>query len=102
MPSVADLVEPATMLRLAHARDLEAGCALANQARVTLVTFAPLEVHAAVHDDVDRHVELRSTMDGLVWSCDCPEGMQGTFCRHCVAAAKMAWEKAPPKRIRTT
>jgi len=88
MPSVADLLEPVTMQRLAQPSDLEAGQALADQARVTLVRFGPLDVHATV-------------AHGVVWSCDCPEGRQGAFCRHCVAAARMTWEKAPPKRTRS-
>jgi uncharacterized Zn finger protein len=28
--------------------------------------------------------------DGLVFSCDCPLGLDGEFCKHCVAAG-LAW-----------
>jgi uncharacterized Zn finger protein len=100
MPSVADLVEPPNLPQLANTGVLEAGLALAEQGSVTLVKFGPVEVHATVQDNADRHVELASTADGLSWSCDCPEGKQGEFCKHCVAAAKIAWEKSPPRRIR--
>jgi uncharacterized Zn finger protein len=83
MPSVADLVEPAMLPQRASEADLEAGRALAERGSVTLARFGPLEVHATVADDVDRHVVLRSTAARLVWSCDCPDGQEGKFCRHC-------------------
>ena len=100
MPSVADLVEPAILPQHANERELEAGRALAEHGSVALVTFGPLEVQATVQDDLDRHVMLRSTAAGLAWSCDCPEGQAGMFCRHCVAAAAITWQRAPTRRTR--
>jgi uncharacterized Zn finger protein len=100
MPSVADLVEPAMLPQRASEVDLEAGRALAERGSVTLARFGPLEVQATVRDDLDRHVVLRSKADGLAWSCDCPEGQAGMFCRHCVAAAAITWQQAPARRTR--
>jgi uncharacterized Zn finger protein len=98
MPSVADLVEPATLPQRASEADLEVGRTLAERGSVVLARFGPLEVHATVADDPDRQVVLRSTADGLTWSCDCPEGQAGMFCRHCVAAAVITWQRAPTRR----
>ena len=99
MPSVADLVEEERLQRLADAGALRQGTDLAAEDRVRLEAFGPLQVTARVEDAGGAHrVELRSTGDQLAWSCTCPDGQGGAFCRHAVAAARVAWQRAPKRR----
>ena len=46
-------------------------------------------VVAKVAGTEDYHVRLWAE-DGLAFSCDCPLGLDGEFCKHCVAAG-LAW-----------
>jgi uncharacterized Zn finger protein len=99
MPSVADLVGEQRLERLADPEALRQGTALAAQDRVHLEAFGPLRVTARVDDgDGGHQVELRSSGDGLQWSCTCPDGQGGAFCRHAVAAARVTWRRAPRRR----
>jgi uncharacterized Zn finger protein len=47
-------------------------------------------VRAMVRGNRDYTVELSSEDGVLDYSCDCPPGRDGAFCKHCVAAA-LAW-----------
>lgn len=47
-------------------------------------------VRAAVRGDQDYTVTLAADEGVLDYSCDCPVGADGSFCKHCVAAA-LAW-----------
>jgi uncharacterized Zn finger protein len=99
MPSIADLVEDQRLQRLAEPDALRQGTKLAAEDRVQLETFGPLGVTARVQDADGAHrVELRSTGDELTWSCTCPDGRAGGFCRHAVAAARLTWQRAPTRR----
>jgi uncharacterized Zn finger protein len=99
MPSVADLVEEERLQRLADADALRQGADLAAEDRVQLEAFAPLQVTARVDDAEGAYrVELRATGDELTWSCTCPDGQGGAFCRHAVAAARVTWQRAPRRR----
>jgi uncharacterized Zn finger protein len=99
MPSVADLVEDERLRRLADADALRQGTDLAAGDRVQLEAFGPLGVTARVEDAGAAHrVELRATGDELTWSCTCPDGQGGAFCRHAVAAAWVTWQRAPKRR----
>ena len=99
MPSVADLVEEERLRRLADPDALRRGAGLAAEDRVQLEAFGPLRVTARVDDaGGDHRVELRATGDELTWSCTCPDGQGGAFCRHAVAAARVAWQRAPRRR----
>ncbi|MHB1172401.1 MAG: SWIM zinc finger family protein [Lacisediminihabitans sp.] len=57
-----------------------------------------LVLRATTHSDgtVDGVVEgenlYRVTLRARSWSCDCPIGVQGVFCKHCVAVALAARE----------
>jgi uncharacterized Zn finger protein len=99
MPSVADLVEEERLQRLADPDALRQGTDLAAGDRVRLEAFGPLRVTARVDDAGGGHrVELRAAGDGLAWSCRCPDGQGGAFCRHAVAAARVTWRRAPKRR----
>jgi uncharacterized Zn finger protein len=96
--SVADLVEEPAMRPLAGQDAHRRGLAMADAGRARLVRSAPLEVAVEVEDDRGHLVELRSTPDGLTWSCDCAPASSGTFCAHCVAAGTVCWRSAPKRR----
>lgn len=97
MPSVADLVEEPTLSNLASTQALGLGTELADTGKVRFGVFGPLHVTAVVDED-DEHVELRSAGGKLEWSCTCPDGRVGTFCRHAVAVAVETWRRAPARR----
>jgi uncharacterized Zn finger protein len=99
MPSIADLVEDERLQRLADAAALRQGTDLAAEDRVQLETFGPLGVTARVEDAGAAHqLGLGSTGDELTWSCTCPDGQGGAFCRHAVAAARVTWQRSPKQR----
>ena len=47
-------------------------------------------VRAVVRGSYDYAVELTWGEQGMDHSCDCPLGIDGEFCKHCVATA-LAW-----------
>src|SRR5207237_6621559 len=47
-------------------------------------------VHAVVRGNQDYTVMLTADEEVLDYSCDCPAGADGAFCKHCVAVA-LAW-----------
>lgn len=51
-------------------------------------------ITAVVRGSMPYHVELRRNPKPA-WSCDCPVGEEGAFCKHCVA---VALEEAGPDR----
>ena len=94
MPSVADLVEPGALDRLAAAPTLAAGRRLASDERVHLTIVGPLTVAARVDGPGRPATALSATGETLHWSCTCPEGRAGAFCAHLVATAQVAWDRS--------
>jgi len=47
-------------------------------------------INATVRGNEDYRVVLRPAGRALQWSCTCPLGEEGTFCKHAVAAG-LAW-----------
>lgn len=104
MPAIADFVEPNKIVQLATPANLRIGHEIVDQHGVELTEFGPLRVcakvgHTASADQL-RTVTLLSTAEGLQWSCTCTT-RQNFFCKHCVAAALVTWEKAPARRKRS-
>jgi uncharacterized Zn finger protein len=103
MPSVADLVEPEAVSHLATPSNLRLGRDILDQGGVELTRFEPSHVSAKVGGvaaaDQRRTVELISGPAGLEWSCTCTR-REDLFCKHCVAAALVARQKAPPRQGR--
>jgi len=99
MPSVADLVDPARLPELATPANLRLGREIAAVKAVELLEFGPLLVRGRVGgpeaNSQRRTTELRSAAGTLEWSCTC--GRATAFCKHCVALAVVAWEKAPKR-----
>ena len=96
MASVADLVDENELRRLAAPGTLAEGRDLAKRGTVHIWEFTPLNVGATVEDE--HNVELRSTGEGLAWSCSCPAGSSSDFCEHAVAVAIETWRRSPPQR----
>lgn len=97
MASVADLVEPAALQRLAASRALAAGRALAAADRVHITILGPLTVAARVDGPGRAATALSAAGSTLRWSCTCQPGRGGTFCEHLVATAQVAWDRAPDR-----
>ena len=101
MASVADLVEASAIEKLATPSDLRLGREIVAQDGVVLDDFGPLKVVARVGgvpaSATRRTVVLEATSQGLTWSCTCTK-KAGHFCKHCVAAALVAWDTAPSGR----
>ncbi len=97
MSSVADLVEPSAIERLAIPSNIRLGRELAARGAVEFLEFGPLAVKAKVRINQTRTVELRSQKGKLAWRCTCSSHAD-VFCKHCVAVALVTWEKAPKRR----
>jgi len=101
MPSVADLGEPSTLTARIAPANLRLGQEIADRGDVELIEFGALRVVAKVGGTAAsgqrRTVELVSTPNGLEWSCTCTRN-RSLFCKHCVATALTAWQKAPMRR----
>jgi len=95
--SVADLVAPDLLPTLATPSNLRLGREIAEQAGVEILEFGPLRVTAKVTGGQRRTVELQATPAGLAWRCSCTRD-RALFCKHCVAAAIVTWEKAPARQ----
>ena len=101
MPSVADLVEPDRLSNLATPATHRLGREIVAAGAVELLDFEPLRVRGKVGgpaaNSQTRTTELRSAGGQLEWSCTCSSDT-ALFCKHCVALALTAWEKAPKRR----
>ncbi|GIH76249.1 hypothetical protein [Planobispora longispora] len=94
MAKVAELVD-AELGRAAETA-LATGDELERSGAVQLVRFGPLLVIAEV-GDASARVEFRVADDRLEWYCACPEGREGAFCAHCVAAAQSVRRRTDKK-----
>src|SRR5215212_3160149 len=89
---VSDLVENLTrevMLELAGETYFERGEGYYNGGHVYDLVEHGGVIVAKVAGTEDYRVRLWAE-DGLAYSCDCPLGLDGEFCKHCVAAG-LAW-----------
>jgi uncharacterized Zn finger protein len=96
MSSVADLVDPDHLRRLATRSNLRLGEEIVRQGGVELIEFGPSKVVARVGGGQRRKAELDSTPQGLAWRCSCTSRRE-LFCKHCVALAIVTWEEAPAR-----
>jgi uncharacterized Zn finger protein len=99
MPSVADLTDEDSLLRLSSRSNFRLGREIVESGGVELVEFGPLKVVAEVTPpgEVKRTVTLASTGDGLRWKCTRTSRVQ-VFCKHCVAAGLVMRQNAPERR----
>lgn len=80
----------AVIRRLAGAQCYQRGLDYFSHGHVESLKAAGGGLHALVRGTQDYTVSLTSDEGVLDYSCDCPAGRGGAFCKHCVAAA-LAW-----------
>lgn len=79
---------------LADPRSFLRGVGYQRDGRVEIRDRHEDAVKAIVRGSMPYHVELRRSPK-VAWSCTCPVGEDGTFCKHCVA---VALDEAGPDR----
>ena len=70
----------------------ERGLTYLEAGRVGPLRASAERVGATVQGSEDYLVELRAKGGKLRFSCSCPVGREGAFCKHCVAVA-LAWQR---------
>src|SRR5215212_808035 len=80
------------LLELAEERYFERGENYYYDGRVHALVEHEGAIVAKALGTHEYRVRFRAEDDGLVYSCDCPLGVDREFCKHCVAVG-MAWLK---------
>lgn len=99
---LAELVTRMTLRRLAGARTFERGVSYFDGGRVVELEAQAESVTAKVHGEQDYAVRLWSSGSSLGYTCSCPVGASGDFCKHAVAVG-LAYlrESAAPRSPET-
>jgi uncharacterized Zn finger protein len=95
-------INDAVIRRLADAQSYPRGLDYFSHGHVESLVDGDDGVRAVVRGNQDYTVRLAADDGVLDYSCDCPVGRDGAFCKHCVAAA-LAWlnrEAGPVKSPR--
>jgi len=87
---LSQALDKATVAGLASTPSYERGLAYLEAGRVGPLRASAGRVGATVQGSEDYMVELRAKGGKLRFSCSCPIGREGAFCKHCVAVA-LAW-----------
>jgi uncharacterized Zn finger protein len=87
MDPFAQVLSEPNLRRLAGTRSYERGLDYAEAGRVARLAGDGAGIEASVQGAHRYRVKLWVGDDGdLAGSCDCPMGVSGVFCKHCVAA----------------
>jgi len=89
-PSLLSLFEKPVLVRMAGERSYARGYKYFKDGVVTRLVGKGESVSATVLGTFDYDVKLWMEGAAFEFSCDCPVGMEGTFCKHCVATG-LAW-----------
>src|SRR5215212_2648388 len=89
VPALKNVVTRDALLDLAGERYFERGEGYHRGGHVYDLVEHEGVIVAKIAGTKDYRVRLWAE-DGLVFSCDCPLGLDGEFCKHCVAAG-LAW-----------
>jgi uncharacterized Zn finger protein len=87
---MAQTIDARTLRRMAGARSFERGEAYVAEDRVGDLVEHEGRITARVAGTDTYRVELRPSHEDLDYSCTCPVGRDGAFCKHCVAVG-LAW-----------
>lgn len=87
---LADFLNDSSLMRLAGPTYFERGRSYFFANRVTLKRVTPDRIEALVRGTEEYWVLLRMREDQLEYSCSCPIGTSGYFCKHLVATAMQA------------
>src|SRR5215472_5857602 len=96
---LSQALNDAVLRRLAGAQSYQRGLDYFSHGHVESLEDISDGIRAIVRGNQDYAVSLTSDEGVLDYSCDCPVGSDGAFCKHCVAAA-LAWlnrTKGPAK-----
>src|SRR4051812_46854335 len=88
--SLSSLIDPATIKSLAGSTYYERGRRYFQDKAVRSLTEYQGTVTARVVGTAPYKARFRVDGGSLSFSCTCPLGIDGDFCKHCVAAA-LAW-----------
>jgi uncharacterized Zn finger protein len=101
---LSSLLGEAALLTLAGPRSFARGTAYHRDGRVELADVGGERASAVVRGSLPYDVVLSVADNELAWSCSCPVGEDGDFCKHCVAVALSvaAAGGTPSKRARRT
>jgi uncharacterized Zn finger protein len=92
MPNELSQVLDKVVAGLVSTPSYERGLAYLDTGRVGMLRASAERVGATVQGSEDYLVELRVKGGKLRFSCSCPVGREGAFCKHCVAVA-LAWSR---------
>src|SRR5215831_9615667 len=98
---LAGSINDAVIRRLAGPQSYQRGLDYYSHGHVESLTDRDEGVRAVVRGNQDYTVTLGADEGILDYSCDCPVGSEGTFCKHCVAAA-LAWLDRAPAPTRSS
>lgn len=84
---LSNVLSEAIVERLASPRSFARGAAYLDEGRVGPLRMGAGRVNAAVQGSESYAVELRVSDGRLRFACSCPVGVEGDFCKHCVAVA---------------
>jgi uncharacterized Zn finger protein len=87
---LSQAITDAVVRRLAGAQSYQRGLDYFSHGHVESLKEISGGVHALVRGNRDYTVTLAADEGVLDYSCDCPVGSDGAFCKHCVASA-LAW-----------
>ncbi len=90
--NLAGSINDAVIRRLADAQSYQRGLDYYSHGHVESLEERDGSVLAVVRGNQDYTVTLAADEGVLDYSCDCPVGSDGAFCKHCVAAA-LTWLK---------
>jgi uncharacterized Zn finger protein len=86
----AHVLHPDVVERLARGKAFERGRTYAAEGRVDALANRGAQLVARVRGTKTYAVSIWVKGDGLGYTCSCPAGGEGEFCKHCVAVA-CAW-----------
>lgn len=92
---LADYLEDSVLFRLAGYPNYQRGLEYVYENRITLTYVAHDRIEAQVRGSWDYRVVLGIEGDELHYSCTCPVGEGGYFCKHLVATAVKARSQVP-------
>lgn len=88
--TLSEVLTTRRVRRWAGSRSYERGEDYFHGGHVSDLKAVKGRITATVHGTHPYRVMLRDEGDGVGYECDCPVGLRGDFCKHCVATA-LAW-----------
>jgi uncharacterized Zn finger protein len=86
----ASILHKETLKSLADSRSYVRGRDYFERGRVKAVAREKASIAGVVVGEIAYAVRLWVKDSSLAYSCSCPQGQEGNFCKHCVALS-FAW-----------